>query len=504
MKPNSNPNSKQLIFKMLAALLCPFLVCLIYCGFRHVSFFDLYLPNSFNNDVLFYYKQVEGILAHGIPMGYFGYNESHALYGSFATWNPIIFIPWIIYGAIFGWTWFSPIICNIIVFSVALAIFVKVVNPRWISVIASFVLLMLYPGFSINLMNGLVETNIAALLLIFFAFALKCERNYHKGSIVGMFIISAVLTSCRPFMIILALLPCFFWIRNKKAKAIIPSVLVLLVEAASYFVFMHFFASPYFSGSLFNFDILTLILKGHFKEAYYALAPTIKDFFGYLGGAFSFGLTAGTQYVITLLCTLFLLISLFLKRERKCFFSVLAYIFVVAGLLGSTLIIGGKVNEGGRHIWAFSVVGIVLVSMLSEKFETLAVSLVSAGLLGVFLLKGALVPTDYDIPLPNEELRATVENLQNVFKENGIHATSELSWDNTVAVTLDANYNEQYAIPGGMGINICLPEYMEENIDKLNSGYVIVPKESADYDLSKQGYKLVYETLNISLWQRIK
>lgn len=67
-----NQNKKtDLILKCLIVGLFPFLTSLLFCKIRGFSFFDLYLPSSYNNDVLYYYKQVEGVVKYGCPMGYF-------------------------------------------------------------------------------------------------------------------------------------------------------------------------------------------------------------------------------------------------------------------------------------------------------------------------------------------------------------------------------------------------------------------------------------------------
>ena len=65
--------------------LLPLLCALAACALEGRSLLEVYLPASEWNDELFYYKQVEGILAHGYPYGYFGFNESHALQLSFAA-----------------------------------------------------------------------------------------------------------------------------------------------------------------------------------------------------------------------------------------------------------------------------------------------------------------------------------------------------------------------------------------------------------------------------------
>ena len=74
--------------RILSALLMglvPVLLCIITCAIDGKWVGEVYIPSSTWNDELYYYKLVEAILEHGYPMGYYGFNESHALKLSFAA-----------------------------------------------------------------------------------------------------------------------------------------------------------------------------------------------------------------------------------------------------------------------------------------------------------------------------------------------------------------------------------------------------------------------------------
>ena len=77
--------NRILLLKGTVAFIFPFILCLLFCAIKKTSLFHIYLPSSLNNDSLFYYKVVEAIAKYGIPRGYFGYNESHALIGTLAA-----------------------------------------------------------------------------------------------------------------------------------------------------------------------------------------------------------------------------------------------------------------------------------------------------------------------------------------------------------------------------------------------------------------------------------
>ena len=90
-------------------LLCAFAYC-VKDG--HVPA-DVFLPSSYWNDELMYFKQVEAVVNCGLPRGWFGFNEAHGSVYPFAAWSPVILLPWIIWGKMFGWSLTAPVYANI-------------------------------------------------------------------------------------------------------------------------------------------------------------------------------------------------------------------------------------------------------------------------------------------------------------------------------------------------------------------------------------------------------
>ena len=119
------------LFKAVLMALLPVVCCLVRTAAEGRSIGQVYLPSSEWNDELFYFKQVEGIVNYGFPRGYFGFNESHALELSFAAWSPVLVFPWILWGLLFGWNLMSPVICNIVLLTITMFVFVWLVKPTW-------------------------------------------------------------------------------------------------------------------------------------------------------------------------------------------------------------------------------------------------------------------------------------------------------------------------------------------------------------------------------------
>ena len=92
----------------------PLLSAILFCFRDGKLISDIYIPLGGWSDEITYYKQIEGILAYGMPRGYFGYNQSRALYGSLGVWGLLPLIPYVIFGFFFGWNYCSPIYANIL------------------------------------------------------------------------------------------------------------------------------------------------------------------------------------------------------------------------------------------------------------------------------------------------------------------------------------------------------------------------------------------------------
>ena len=166
----------DMLLKSLALALLPLLCCVVYCALQGRWIGDVYLPASQWNDELFYYKQVESILNGGYPLGYFGFNESHALKLSFAAWSPVLVFPWVLWGLVFGWNLMSPILCNIFLMSLSCFLYVWLVRPSWKQMGVLGLLFCLYTNFPRYMLSGMAE-------VICFAMLISNTLSIRKGAV---------------------------------------------------------------------------------------------------------------------------------------------------------------------------------------------------------------------------------------------------------------------------------------------------------------------------------
>ncbi len=507
-----------LIGKAAAAFAFPWLLALLYCAIRGTSVFTLFTPAAGNNDCLFYYKLVEGITSFGLPRGYFGFNESHALFGTLAAWSPVIFIPWVIWGLVFGWKFGSVIVSNLFFFAAALCAAVVIVRPKWKNLGVLFALLLAFPSIPIHLLNALPEAVIASFMILFFALALRgAQESKNTPYAVFLYALGILLTLMRPYMVVLLFLPGFM-LRKKKAPAVIFTVLAAALGLGGNAFIGHFFTSAYFE-PLYDLTAVKLLLGGkiidavkYVKNTVWWVTPGIAD---YMKRAFTMGLTAGTQYVVTL----FLMAAVFVlglsnrtgqygkTKAVNLTFAVQVFLLFLA-----IIVFLQKANEGGRHFWVFAVAGILLLSFNEWGRKTVIEEGILLLLLGVFLMRGSLVPTDYDIPMKNDKLRAEISAWEEVFQEKGVEVSDSQGYDNTVIWVLTDQkdgesevtaFGELFALPKGMGINCCLSDYVKGNISSLKCRYLAtVSGGDIDKMCAKLGFEEIGRSADVVFYKR--
>ncbi len=579
--------------KVLFALLIPLIVC-IYYMIVHGSF-DLYLPDSYNNDALFYYKLVEGMVKGGMK-GFFGFNESSAMIGGFAAWNPAVVLPWVIPGFILRWGYPTVFVFNLIIFGAALALFVHLTDMPLKKLMVMTVLFLFFPGLPIHILNMLPEAVITSIVIIWLGFAVRsCRRGSYssvdpgsgtsaaslKGNaggkvtgdimsdIIGMLACCMYLTVVRPYMILLFIMPisrlyimmCGSGPHRLQGKVpakdaggnsrLVRTVLfaVITVAAAAvpvviYIVTNKLFTAAYFE-PLYDFKIFKHFVTGKFTEGFwesvYAVKTMVRGIGRYVLNAFSYGFTAGIQYVIAAICTVMVFIC-FLgqmikkSKERKTVNEgkaaregktvveskaaaegrtaedmrpvYLTYVITSIALFTAVIFLLGKVNEGGRHVFFLAVIGIILVSMQEWDVKGIVSRAVLAGLLCLFFFRGSFIPTDYDVPFEKAGTEQKIAFWKNEFEEAGVKPEGKLSFDNTViwvlydhdgdGNTIVTDQSALYAIPGRMGISCCKPDYVLSGIGSLKSKYLATDaRGEVAQKLTESGYSPIasYENL---------
>ena len=263
---------KRYVTMAKAALmaLIPLICCMIFCGRQGKTMGQVYLPASWWNDELFYYKQVEGIVHYGYPLGYFGFNESHALKLSFAAWSPVLVFPWVLWGLLFGWNLFSPILCNICLTMLSCFLFVWLVKPTWKQTAILTVLFCLYTPYARYLLSGMPEAICFDFLILFYGLAINYLNREKTWKLALLFFMSVIMTLMRPYLVLFLLLPTVLWVRKSRWKGALGSAVIFMVTAGLYACIKHYLGAEYFA-PLFLRTGWRPFLKGDFSAVYASL-----------------------------------------------------------------------------------------------------------------------------------------------------------------------------------------------------------------------------------------
>lgn len=458
--------------------LLPLLCCVVYCAMQGKTIGQVYLPESEWNDELFYYKQVEGIVNYGYPLGYFGFNESHALKLSFAAWSPVLVFPWIIWGFLFGWNLMSPILCNIVLMMLCCFLFVWLVKPSWKQLGILGLLFCFYTPFVRYMLSVMPEVICFSMLITFYGLAINYLQKEKTYKLVLLFLLSGVMTLMRPYLLLFLVLPVFFWIRRSGWKGVLGSGAVLAVVLGAYAAIKHYLGAEYFAPLFFTDWVTAFFEQGLFGGIRYTLSKLYymgTSFWGHTVQGLRTGLASGAFFA-GYLVMMFVLIGQSVadwrlwRRLRKTGQSMKDrakeqavqsteqnaetqaaprlgqkteerveqkqeaadradrireignHLIVEAHLALSfiamlfALLLMYKLTEGSKHLLTFMAAGVFLVAMMETKFYKKAVLI---GVTFAYLYSYMAVdPYDYQVPFAREEREAQLDEWREVFAEN--------------------------------------------------------------------------------------
>lgn len=474
----------------------PVLCALLYCLWGGQRFSQIYLPASSWNDELLYYKLTEGVLACGYPQGYFGFNESHGLYLSFAAWSPVLLLFWVIWGFFFGWNLLSPMLCNIALLSLSMLLFALLVKPDKKQ---SLLIGMLYAAFipiTRFALSCIPEAELFALFIVFLGVSISCKRMYRGWMIGVMSVLVMLMTWMRPYLILLFITPAALLFFQKRKKAFFPMGGIVALTLAVYVAINHFFSAPYLT-DLFYTEWITVYFE---QGLLVGLRYTVWKLYTSLGSVANMigenltvksGLisAAGLYYFIFLLLLLLLLVKMMYRIFRKNWEGFLLesqMLLCMAGFFVADLLMY-RLQEGGRHTLVY-IVGCLFLLPFSEsefKKKQMAATLgIAAAFLFLFGTRGN-IPYEFAVPYGNEEHRTDLENMAEQLAKNMELVKGVPNYDNTVIWTYWDSFDGEtemvdfgayYAVPKGFGINLCDGGYMDVNLERLQSRYIgVIP-----------------------------
>lgn len=518
---NKSANQYLTIWKALFAALLPILCCVVYCALRGHSVMDVYLPAGEWNDELLYFKQIEAVVEHGLPLGYFGYNEGHAQYLSFGAWSPVLFIPWVLWGLFFGWNLMSPIWCNLFLMAAAMVIFVVLTKPDWKQLGILAVLYGLFPMFTRYILSGMPEIICISMVIVFYGLGYSYLKRERRAEIIWMFVLSALLTLMRPYMCLFMFLPIFLWIRRKKNwQSAAGSAAVLLGTFGLYVVINSLLGAEYLE-PMFSVEWLSVLLEEGLlpgiQFVLYTLVHKGAEFAAGITEAFRSGYPVGAFFTIFLASALIMTVQFVIGIVRRKSEDTAADMilcghcaFTFWGMFAAQLLMY-SLNDGSRHLNTFVAAAICLIAVTERKFPA-KTAVLGVLFLYLFTVKGNY-PHFYEVPFATEERQEWMAYWKDAFTENMVLETETVpSYDNVVdwvltdrigdAAPVLTDWNALYALPAGMGINCCFSDYIKDNLPDLKSKYVatlsggsvdIACATAGFMELGRQGDVVVYQ-----------
>ena len=494
MTKDLSKDKKRILALIIPAAL-PLIACMIMTAVRGKTIFDVWAPYSGWNDEMFYFKQAQAVAKFGVPQGIWGYNESHAAFGGFGAWGPLILYPLALALKLTGGAMWTPIILNMILLSAALLFVVKSTGSDIKkSVLLSAGICLFVPLWRYTL-SYMSEAMILSFALVFIALVFREINEHSPANQILMSLILVYLISLRPYFVLFAVFQGYAGY-TKKRKLVLLSVLSAFCGIGLYLIIGKFFTAGYFDGIYVDWlgKSIThgprLVLKemwqrfvSTFNRLNFDMYRTIllKDGNAELWVAF---------FVTSLVQLIDFVLSVIETRKDKrsrteafmkgILLTAQAIVFVAILTMYNTF-------DGDRHLIVFIILDIVVLAAFSKR------SIVNTGIVAaafVFLL--IIVGNNYSVPLCDRAHRAEFGELKGELKDI-ITLEKGTGWNNTLLVP-DEDIERApgvgyegiellYALPEGISVNYCEEAYVLSNFDDLKAGRMIA-FEGSECDLS--------------------
>ncbi len=145
-----------------------------------------------------------------------------------------------------------------------------------------------------------------------------------------------------------------------------------------------------------------------------------------------------------------------------------------------------RIREGGRHTLVY-IVGCLFLLPLADwdKKRRFYLPLAISVFFAVLFLARGNIPCEFGIPYGTQEKRNDLKSMAEQLAEHMELTKEAPSYENTViwpfydkidGTSKMVDFGAFYAVPAGFGINLCTEEYLEENLEKLQSRYIgVIP-----------------------------
>ncbi len=459
------------------AILTPIIGMALYMLKYHVGINQISIACSDWNDELSYYKMIEAMVHYGLPQGYWGYNESHAIVGNLGGWSIAMLLPFVGVGKIFGWNYMTPVVLNLVLWIVSFVLFVIALKP---TLRTQIFVSIIWISYSINI-RYIFSVTPEILMTVFFLWLaiafIKLWRNPDaKGWLIFADIVLFYSTLMRGYYVLFIIpIIAILYKKNKKIDSkIIMQIVIATVSAISFILIAHFCLAEYFVPDI-NTEWLTNP-KAFVKLNLVGFIESLQ----YIWEAIKMQNMRGSWYIIYLAILPFIIRRCVKNRDIVDYSLLFTWFTLIIAMW--TLY---TAKEGCRHLMAYCMVAVMLIAYSESKLK------ISYVLIAVLIYTNWFCQ-DYHfttlIPEDEKQMEAISDGYSQLSK---VLKLGDNEWDNTIISTRITYSNDLYAVPEGFAMNSCLDDYVREHWDELNSKYIAYRPEGDLNDFLAERCELI-------------
>lgn len=494
--------NKKYVYLILALL--PFAISslFLFSKSEHQSLFTV-MPSW--SDEVFYFNQIKSMIKYGNPLGYYGYDGSHAILGNFGTHGWFLLIPYAVFGRIFGLHLNTIPVLNNFFLSIAILIYIYIYRPtikRTIMFIIgiSSPLVIFYANTSLMEGENYFYAIILAVLLSNF------EKNTKKIKNI-LIVVTICAIFCRVTWAIMLFPLTMSLLYGKRCNTIIKWMLAGIVTIVGTVVGYGFFrlcGAAYFQQTYAMNDITVLFKEGVSYHNIRNILENIYDGFTITLGKYDQIWSNHARWYLITTIIISLLFMVFNFRKQKL--SYMPFLIVMGGLTGIiTFYTSGM--QAIRNSYPFAVFSFVYIicSLQNDKKNWIVYSACI-----LFFGSTFLIQSQYGYEYREDWYVVQKTGYYESLEQNMMHISLDEEdvnpWNNTLGVFTNQSPKSVYQLftPAGLGINYYheIPESKED----LKPKYCLLMKydEDAMSKIEEFGYNKICQFYDVVLYEKDK
>lgn len=464
---------------------------------------QIFIPTY--NDEVAWFTQIESMITYGAPLGYEGYNATHAPIGTFGPWGIATLVPYAFVGKLIGWKFHSMVIANMLLLSAAIAIFIFLTRPSmkqllWFAV--GYVSMSITVGYSILAM---AESLRYALAIVIAGMLIKQYRN--EGGKVFTFVLIpfVILFSIQVYLIFALVIPVYVFLVLRDKKIAVRLAVSVMITAAAALIenyTLGLVTSPYTESTR------TALIGGVMENPYQGMVEVIRVFINNLEtinpvhyielAAKNHGILV--YFFISYLGLTALLIKRIKEKRTGNFYDTVSLYLLLGFLIGYCALYTGEEWTLCRGINTAMVFAVCF--LLFEKEQKLLKYFV------LFSLLAGISSWQYYAERIEQKDTAYAQELHILEERERISEIIDLSenddrWENTIAHYGEVT-NVYLELPIGIGTN-----YMKDESINTKARWAAISKCEEEFyfrrleRLTENNHEMVYENADLAILKYI-